>query len=316
VAATLSATLNTFLVGTRLAGQNIVLVDGVYPPGFTPSITGGVVAGDGHVVLGSPGVQFGTPNVFRGTPAGGVPSAQQFGTPTIRSLFTVAVGSVGSAQSFGTIRANVRLVSGGVTTAQAFGVPQANYRFTPAGVASAQQFGAIAARLVTRISIGGVSTAQQFGAVKTRYTIQVAGVASAQLFGGERFAQRFFVPGVPSAQAFGTTDLQVYIVYLHDSVCQDEDLDQLFCLDTYDAPICGEHITGEVVAGQIIVVGGYIRFLDDFACLTSPSLAVLNEFLVGDGTLVGGAPWIETLPPAVEITLTPAPVIDLTLTES
>ena len=39
--ANLAATVGTFLVGTRLAGQNWVDVPGVYPPFFNPSITGG-----------------------------------------------------------------------------------------------------------------------------------------------------------------------------------------------------------------------------------------------------------------------------------
>lgn len=338
--ANLAATVGTFLVGTRLAGQNWVDVPSVYPPFFNASITGGVTAGDGHVALGTPGTQFGAPTVKLGGPpqtasVSGVGSAQQFGVVlpragvatrtvgsvasaqsfgTIRTAFGIPVTGVLSAQAFGTVRANVRLVSGGVSTAQAFGVPKTAYRITVTGVASAQAFGAPQVRLTTAVQLTGVASAQSFGTIRVRVVVTVGSVASAQQFGTPRASYRFRVNGVPSAQQFGIPD--AWLKYLDDVVCGDEDLDPLYCLDTADAPICGEHITGEVVAGQVIVVGGSVRFLDDFACLTSPSAAVLNEFLCGDGTLIGGDPWNMVAPSPPDIVLTPARVIDLALTES
>jgi len=262
--------------------------------------------------------QFGTvaPRGAITRTVGSVASSQVFGAVTTSTRITVTVTGVASAQSFGTVRANVRLATGGVSTAQQFGVPRANYRQTLTGVASAQAFGVPAVRLTTAVTVPGVASAQSFGAIRTRVTISVGSVASAQQFGTPTTAYRIHIGGVASAQQFGSLVGRVWLTYLHPETCLDEELDPLLCLDVAEAPICGEHITGEIDAGRVIVVGGTVVFLDDFACLPSPSAAVLNQFLCGDGTTVGGAPWNPVVPPPVEITLAPAPVIDLVLTES
>jgi hypothetical protein len=132
----------------RIAFSQIVQVPGLAPFGFVASITGGVISGDGHVVFGASFGQFGRITISTGPTSylvGGVPSAQQFGTPLLQ-------------------------------------------RITP---------------------VGGVGSAQQFGAIGFHTWVGVS------------------VPGVQSEAALGTTDLVVYNVWLHDSVCLDEELAQL-----------------------------------------------------------------------------------------
>ena len=266
----------------------------VYPPDFNASITGQVVAGDGHLALGTPGVQFGTPQAINNYPVLGVASAQAFGAPSVRATVTRTVGSVASAQSFGAVRANVRLAGGGLSTAQAFGVPTTAYRITAPGVASAQAFGAPAVRLTTAVTVPGVPSAQSFGTIRTRFTVAADSVPSAQSFGTPKGSYRVRIGGVSTAQAFGAA--AAWRVYLRTETCLEEDLEQLYCLETAAAPICGEHICGEVVAGKVIVVGGSVVFIHS---QPTPTELTLAPSVASTSTLAGAAASDLDLTPTV-----------------
>src|SRR5262252_2263451 len=123
-----------------------VIVPSVWPPTTNVTITGpGTITGQ---VL-----------------TGYTPPLSQFGTVTPRLVQRVAVGSVGSAQQFGTVRFVVTAPAGGVPSAQQFGVPKTAIRFNVGGVSSAQAFGAVGISARITVLLGGVSTAQSFGAL-------------------------------------------------------------------------------------------------------------------------------------------------------
>jgi len=256
----------------------------------------------------------------------GVSSAQSFGTPTTKAVIVKPVAGVGSAQSFGslTIKTVVKTGPGGVPTAQAFGTitPKATVTRTVTGLGSAQAFGAITTRTGFTKPVPGLGTAQAFGTVSARtvITVQVGGVPSAQAFGVFIPGQRVQVGGVASAQAFGVPD--AYIAWIEDTdcvdldlvgiSCSDDDLGEITCVEPQET-ICGVPITGD---GHVC---GGISVMWELDCIdTWPGAeggthgAILNEFLVGDGTLLGSEStvggkeegyFLDNLPPAVELDL-------------
>ena len=261
----------------------------VWPPGSNVSITGQVVAGDGHLVGGIEAHQFGTLTIREGVrfTVNGVASAQQFGAVTPKSVFVRAVNGVSSAQAFGvpTRTMIIRVAVPGVASAQQFGGLKTQARFVVLGLGSAQQFGAPIAQTRITVTIGAVASAQSFGAVTTRtgFTKQVAGLASAQAFGaitvvylvsapGLASAQqfgaprtnlRFTVAGLSSAQQFGVADLRAVNVWLHPSDCLLEDLDPAICLPSVGGSICGQVICGDghLVGGWSYLAGSVERDL-------------------------------------------------------
>src|SRR5215831_3280926 len=101
-----------------------VIVPSVYPTGSTLSITGQVVAGDGHVVGGVQGWQFGTPLVTQAVHPLGVPSAGQLGPVYISQAQIVPVGGLASPQAFGTLKTRVTVLVTGLGSAQQFPAPK------------------------------------------------------------------------------------------------------------------------------------------------------------------------------------------------
>src|SRR5262245_52884605 len=117
-------------------------VGGVPPPLSTRTIVGTFKVGTRKVGW-STANQFGTVRAINVYVAGGVGSAQAFGTPTIlKGAVSRSVTGVPSAQAFGaiTIKA-VRVVAvSGRGSAQAFGIVSVSTtgKVSPAGVPSAQ----------------------------------------------------------------------------------------------------------------------------------------------------------------------------------
>jgi hypothetical protein len=150
-------------------------VGSVYPPDYDASITGTVVAGDGSLVLGAPGVQFGTVHAVNIYPTAGVPTAQQFGVPTIRNVIARVVGGVSSAQAFGSPKTAFRQPVGAVASAQSFGAIKTKIVFTVTGLGPASVVGTPSlpqARLLT-----GLSSAQQFSSsLQVNQIVHVTGL--------------------------------------------------------------------------------------------------------------------------------------------
>jgi hypothetical protein len=320
------AVLGAFLLNEQAVGYR-VSVPSVYPSGSLVSITGQATCGDGHVAGGVAASQFGTITTRLGgppqtqavsgiasaqafgtiktlqtRPVSAVNSAQAFGVPTPKATYTLSVGAVASAQSFGavTIKTVVKPGVGSVPSAQAFGAPtiKATRTLALSGIVSAQSFGAITTRTGFTQAVGSVSTAQAFGQVKIVFAqaVPLAGIPSSQQFGTPTITGAVKTPtgGVPSAQQFG----QVTIVFSQRVAVQGLRSAQNFgteffvgtkwlwdihCIGTPDASICGEPTCGD---GH--VVGGYSFNPAIGPCLGSPSPKLLNEFLCGQA--VAGGP--------------------------
>jgi hypothetical protein len=197
---------------------------------------------------------------------GAVASAQAFGVPTLKLVLRTTPGAVLSAQAFGvpTVRVVLRATPGAVASAQAFGVPTvrvAPFVAHPNALGSAQAFGAVTIRTQVVVPVTGVPTAQLLGTDTPKpgpvrisvpgvlpfgYIVSICGLVvsgDGHLCGFDESAQfghpnvfdvgdgahTYIVPGVPSAQAFGSGD--AYIVRLRDLVCIDRTLVALDCDD-------------------------------------------------------------------------------------
>lgn len=230
----------------------VVPVTGVYPSGTTLSITGQVVAGDGHLVGGIAGWQFGTPTVIVGPPPvalGGVPTAQQFGALTLQTAVTVTVPGLDTDPAYLGLETSGHILTedgSGALLLEAqpvskFGVPTFKSGVLVPGVASAQAFGVPTTRFIQ--TVVGPGSAQAFGALtfSTRRTVVVPGVPSAQAFGSARVAFSVNILGVNSAQSFGAL---------------------------------------RITFGQVVPVQGVLPY--------GPTIySITNEVICGDGHLVG-----------------------------
>jgi hypothetical protein len=196
----------------------------------------------------------------------GLGSAAGFGALTIKGARTLAVGAVASAQAFGvpTLKLVLRTTPGAVLSAQAFGAPTvrvAPFVAHPNALGSAQAFGAVTIRTQVVVPVTGVPSAQLLGTDTPKpgpvrisvpgvlpfgYIVSICGLVvsgDGHLCGFDESAQfghpnvfdvgdgahTYIVPGVPSAQAFGSGD--AYIVRLRDLVCIDRTLVALDCDD-------------------------------------------------------------------------------------
>jgi len=167
-----------------------VRVPSVWPGGSTVSITGQVVAGDGHVVNGVAGLGlFGTPKLNLRKAAGGVSTAQAFGAVTIKTVTPKPAGGVGSAQAFGSLilKTVVSRQVTGLGSAQSFGTvtPKATFTVSVSGRGTAQAFGTPTFGGTGKIVATGIGTAQSFGSLTARSVFKLApvGLGSAQGFG-------------------------------------------------------------------------------------------------------------------------------------
>jgi hypothetical protein len=114
---------------------------------------------------------FGTPTITVGpvtiTPSG-IASAQAFGAPTVTAIGTISPSAIPSSEAFGTptVSSLVALAPAGIASAEAFGTPTiASFVvLAPAGIVSAEAFGtpAIAVGTVV-IAPAGIDTAEAFG---------------------------------------------------------------------------------------------------------------------------------------------------------
>jgi len=237
-----------------------VIVPSVYPTGSTLSITGQVVAGDGHVVGGVQGWQFGTPLVTQAVHPLGVPSAGQLGPVYISQAQIVPVGGLASPQAFGTLKTRVTVPVTGLGSAQQFPVPKiaqtvhvqgldpyAIYNASITGqvisgdghlvggtYVGGVHFGLVTVYATVARSVTGIPSAAAFGTVTVylHNTVPVLGIGSAQRFGLVTWkAGPVFWPvaGLGSEQAFGL--VEAYVVYVRPEVCTDLDLAQLLCAD-------------------------------------------------------------------------------------
>ena len=167
-----------------------VVVQGVFPAGSAVSITGQVVAGDGHVVGGAPGGLFGTPTLKESQPVTppGLPSAQRFGAPTfIFAKQSVAVRGLSSAQQFGTaLRTNQTIHVQGFVPYPAF-VPSITGQVISGDGhvvggygGPGWLFGHPTIHATIKVAVNGVLSAQQFGAVKIVQVVHPRSVPSAR----------------------------------------------------------------------------------------------------------------------------------------
>jgi len=223
-----------------------VQVSGVYPVGSQVSITGQVVAGDGHLVGGVLGASFGVPTITQKAPPTfalplGLSSAQSFGAVTIRAAVAKPVGGVASAQAFGAVGIKIfqPVPVVGLGSAQQFGVPTviAGQVVQVGGVPPGGVYvNTIVGQWLTGQAICGAQTYTQFGrpyVYLRQQSAAVPGVPSAQQFGQVTIKPGVAivtVGGVPSAQQFGLP--LVYRAWVAPlPPCTDIDLVALTCTD-------------------------------------------------------------------------------------
>jgi len=268
---------------------------------------------------------------FTLTPSG-IPSAQSFGTPTIKATVRVPVSGIPSAQAYGIpiFKIFQSFAIGGIPSAQAFGAItlKSVIRISVSGIPSAQAFGTIRTAVTARGI--GINSAQAFGLVTFKtgpVTIPVQGIPSAQQFGTQylvvshRWIWDLDCIGTPDASICGEPicgDGHVTGGYSFNPIydtCDDLDLADIVCIEPQET-VCGYPsptvTTPPLITGDGHVCGG-ISQMWELDCLGGFEEfgrgAVLNEFLVGDGTLVGSTakagtdPYLEPLPEPIELDL-------------
>jgi hypothetical protein len=174
---------------TSFVGASMIGSSDVPATGYTVSNAGGIASAEA----------FGTPTLALGrtiASAGAIASAEAFGVPTLALGLTItSAGAIASAEAFGTA-----IVSGGasgtlsnagaIASAEAFGVPTLAAGVTVnnvGAIASAEAFGAPALALGAAISnAGAITSAEAFGvpSLIIGATITNAGaIPSAEAFG-------------------------------------------------------------------------------------------------------------------------------------
>ena len=164
----------------------------------TNLLNGGAAAGDAY--LGLQALSFtSTPSGGGGTTAtvtsaGGIASAQAFGTAVLNNRAFITGTGIASAQVFGS-----HTVSRLTTTT-----------LTPTGIASAQAFGVATVSNRRSISGTGIASAEAFGVALvssgSNKTVIASGIASGESFGTATltFRKTLSMTGIASGSAFGT----------------------------------------------------------------------------------------------------------------
>ena len=251
---------------------------------------------------------FGTVQFRVSAPTGGVPSAQQFGVPTVKATISWTVGAVSSAQSFGApaAKATFNRTVTGLGTAQSFGTPVPSVSGGGAqtrpviGLASAQSFGTPTTKATVTRTVGGVASAGLFGAPTTRLTRPVGGVPSAQAFGVPRTRVTAPVGSVGSAQQFGvplgTTVQRVSVPGVRGSSAYTDSIVDQFRVDdghTVNAESSASYFGTPWVGHLWLLEADCIDFLEPAICGAICGIAICggtnfieDTFCYGDSAIV------------------------------
>ena len=158
--------------------------------------------GDVFPAITAAGYTYHADVVYR---SGGV-APSRFGVPNAKTITAAPVPGLGSAQAFGTPTTHLRtyVSAPGVSSAQSFGTPTTRVSVPVAGIPSAQSFGTAKATQVVKIPglrhgeiVRHIVGTYKVGQAKVGFTGEV-------LFGSVRIGLFYAIPGLDSAQQFGT----------------------------------------------------------------------------------------------------------------
>lgn len=160
-----------------------------------------LVADDFFEPTGGAGAQTVSPSA--------IGTAEAFGTA--KANLTLFPGAVATAEAFGTPLVVLRLIASGIASGEALGTPAAHLRLFPAGVASAEAFGT--ATLLTPLTITptGVASAEALGSLVLAFRVALGAIASAEAFGQARINLRVTAAGIGSAEALGQPSIALLI---------------------------------------------------------------------------------------------------------
>lgn len=141
--------------------------------------------------------------------AGGIASAEAFGTPTI----TVGISPSGitSGEAVGTqaVQAHLTNISG-IASVEAVGTPTVGGSITPAGIASSEAFGT--PTITVGIASGAIASAEAVGSPTIQAAVAVAGgIASTEAFGAPVMTLAVNPASVGSGEALGSPALSVEV---------------------------------------------------------------------------------------------------------
>lgn len=160
---------------------------------------------------------FGTPIVARsqGLSPAGIPSGEAFGDHVVRYLQVISPAGIFSLEAFGGSALQpgaARLLPMSIGSLEAVGTPAVSPGkafVIPAGIASGLTFG------TATISTGpvgislttGIASGEAFGTPSVKYMVSPTGIVSEETFGAHKLSYTITATGIPTAEAFGTPNV-------------------------------------------------------------------------------------------------------------